>query len=160
MASRLPLVVVNGRISQLPSGDTLNAQVNEVDTFTLTNASASAVPIGTPVYISAASACQPARANASGTCELAGLVRDASIAASASGSVQTDGVLTATTTQWDSVTGQTGGLTPGSTYFLSSATAGRLTVTAPTATGEFVTRVGRALSTTDLDITLEPAIAL
>lgn len=160
MPARKPLVIIGGQVQQLPAGDTLDAATSEVDVVSLTNGSASPAPIGTVVYISAANTAQPARANASGTTEAFGFVRDTSIAASASGAIQTDGTLTATTTQWDAVTGQTGGLTSGAIYFLSATTAGRLTTTAPSASGEYVVRLGRAISTTALEISVEPPILL
>lgn len=155
-AARRPLVVISGQITQLPAGDTLDAAASEVDVVSLTNAGGSAAPIGSPVYVSAANSFQLARANAAATVGAIGLVRDASVAAGASGIVQTDGILTATTAQWDVVTAQTGGLTPGSAYFLSAATAGRLTTIAPTNTGEYVQRIGRAISTTALEISISP----
>lgn len=160
MPTRKPLVIIDGQLQQLPAGDTLDAIANEVDAVPITNASASAIAIGTPVFISAANAIQPAQANASGTTEVLGLIRTASIAAAASGVAQTDGVLTATAAQWDAITGQTGGLTPGSIYFLSAATAGRLTRTAPTAIGSYVARIGRAISSIEFEITLQPPILL
>ena len=160
MALRKPLVVVDGKPQQLQAGDTLDAVAIEVDSIVLGNAAATAQTIGTPVYISGSSAFQPARANASGTCEVAGLVRDASVANASTGSVLTDGILTASTAQWDAITGQTGGLTPGAVYFLSAAVAGKLTSTAPTSIGAYVVRVGRAFSTTDMDVTIQPSILL
>lgn len=155
-AARRPLVIIDGMIRQLPSGDSIDAPSAEVDVVILTNGAASAATFGTPIYISASSTFQPARANAGATHGVLGLVRDSSIAAAASGSIQTDGVLTGTTAQWDLITGQTGGLAPGSVYFLSSATAGRLTTTAPTNIGEYVLRIGRAISTTALEISVSP----
>lgn len=160
MALRKPLVIISGQVQQLSSSDTLDAVVSEVDIVALTNANASAAVIGTPAYVSAAGSFNLARANASGTVEVLGLVKDTSVAAAASGSIQTDGILTATTAQWDIITGGTGGLTAGSVYFLSSTTAGKLTLTAPTSSGEYVTRIGRALSTTQLDISISPPILL
>jgi hypothetical protein len=71
-----------------------------------------------------------------------------------------DGFLTATTGQWDAVTGQTGGLTPGALYYLSVATAGKLTLTATETVGEFVERVGKAVSTTRMEVTVMPRIKL
>lgn len=151
MPLKKPLVLnTDGTYEQLQSGDTLDATVSVADEVVLTNSSVSSISIGTPVYISAASACQPSRANATGTAKVIGLVSATTIAASATGTVRKDGTLTATTGQWDTVTGQTGGLTPGSTYFLSAATVGLMTTTAPT-TG-WVLPVGIALSTVDLEI--------
>lgn len=160
MAARKPLVIINGQIQQLPTADTLDAAASEVDVVTLTNANASAQVIGTPVYISAADNFQPARANASGTTDVIGFVKDTSIAASTSGSIQTNGIITATTGQWDTVTGGTGGLTAGAVYFLSASAAGQITATAPSTSSQFVSRLGRALSTTSLLINIQPPIGL
>ena len=44
------------------------------------------------------------------------------------------------------------GLTPGETYFLSASTAGQATATAPTAAGQFVQPLGRALNATTLSV--------
>jgi hypothetical protein len=156
-----PLVLgSNGRITQIQPGDTLNAPVSEVDSYSLTNASASAALICTPVCISGADAFVLARADAVGTADAFALVSAASIAAAGSGSVQTDGFFIATTAQWDAITGQTGGLTPNAAYFLSATTAGRLTTTAPTATGQFSTYIGRAVSATVLELSIDRGILL
>jgi len=160
MALRKPLVIVNGRIRQMAAGDTLDAIVSEVDVVTQTNENAGALIIGTPVYTSGSGEVDKAQANAVGTVDVLGLVRDASIATGQPGSIQTDGILTATTGQWDAVTGQTGGLTVGSIYYLSPTTAGQLTVTPPSAVGQFVARIGKAISETSLEITIEQSVEL
>lgn len=160
MALRKPLVMINGMPTQIPAADTLDATLAEVDQVSMNNGEASSITIGMPVYVSAANTVKKSQANASGTMDMLGLVRDTSIAASASGSVQTDGQLTATTAQWDAVTGGTGGLTAGTVYYVSPTTAGQLTATAPTTSGQFVVRVGKALSTTVLDISIMQPIAL
>ena len=116
--------------------------------------------IGAPVYMKANGNVDLAKADAQATADVLGLVKDASIAAAASGNVLLDGVLTATTDQWDAVAGTTGGLTPGAVYFLSAATAGLLTATAPSTAGQFVVRVGKALSATKMDLTLMAPIKL
>jgi len=160
MASYKPLVIINGRIGQLPSTDTLNAQVSENDVVSLTNGNAGTLVIGTPVYSKAAGSVDKAEANAVATTDVVGLVMDVSILTGIAGNVQTDGVLTATTGQWDAVTGQVGGLTFGSRYYLSDATAGMLTTTAPVNTGSFFEPVGIALSATQLQIDIDEAIFL
>lgn len=160
MANRKPLVMVGGLIQQLQSGDTLDAPVSEVDVVSMTNANGSSLVIGTPVYVSVAGSVNKAKADASGTSKITGLVRDTSVASGASGAVQTDGVLTATTGQWDAVTGGSGGLTAGSYYYVDPSTAGKLTATAPTTVGQYVIFAGLALSTTDLDIDTAPPILL
>ncbi len=160
MASRKPLVINNGQIQQIQSGDVLDAVISEVDLVSLTNNNAGSIVIGMPVYSADADDVDKAQANAVGTTEVIGLVQETSIATTASGFIQTDGVLSATTTEWDAVAGTTGGLTPGAIYFLSSATAGELTETAPTTAGQFVLRVGKALSTTEMEISISQPIKL
>ena len=65
------------------------------------------------------------------------------------------GPLALTTDQWDSVTGETGGLVTGDRYFISSATAGKLTNAAPARpVSAFVFAVGTALSPNILQIQL------
>jgi hypothetical protein len=151
MALRKPLVIISGQLQEIPAGDTLNASVAEIDIVQATNGEVGAIVIGTPVYVSAAGTVKKAAANAGGTRSVLGLVKDVSIAGAASGSIQTDGILTATTGQWDAVAGTTGGLVAGSIYYLS-ATAGLLTSTAPVTGGQYVCEVGIAISTTELDI--------
>lgn len=126
----------------------------------LTNANAGSIVIGTPVYISASGSVDKARTNAGSTSLAVGLVADTTIATTATGNITVAGVLTATTGQWDAVTGQTGGLTAGSRYFISAATAGALTTTAPTTAGQFVAAVGIALSTTKMKVNIDPTIEL
>ena len=152
--------MVSGQIRQLPTGDTLDAAVSEVDVVSLANGTTSAIAICTPVYISSGGSVSPAQANASATQGVIGLVKDPSIASSAQGNVQTDGGFTATTSQWDTVTGQTGGLTPGAVYFLSAASPGKLTATAPTADGQYVVPVGKAFSSTLLDVSIGTSVLL
>jgi hypothetical protein len=160
MATHKPLVLINGQIQQLQAGDTLDAQVSEVDVVSKTNDNVGAIVIGQPVYVKATGNVTLAQANASGTVEVLGLVRDASIATSATGIIQTDGILSATTAEWDVVTGGSGGLTPGSVYYLDPSTPGSLTDTAPTASGQCVVRVGKAISTTEMEISIEQPILL
>ena len=156
MAIKKPLVYneTTGLIERLQSGDS----ISEADFLTATNANAGAIVIGTPVYVSAAGAVDKSRANAIGTSRCIGLVADTSVANGASANIQANGALVATTGEWDSVTGGSGGLTAGSLYFVSEATAGLLRTTAP-ATG-FSTKVGYALSTTTLIIDPELPIQL
>ncbi len=68
------------------------------------------------------------------------------------GSVQVvgGGFLTLTTAQWDVVTGGSGGLTLGHTYYPSAGTPGEITDVAPPGVGEFVTKIGTAISTTTM----------
>ncbi len=155
MALKKPLVITAGQVQQLQAGDVLDvALTGEVDIVSLLNANAGAIVIGTPVYASAAGSVDKAQADAVGTVEVIGLVQPVSIGIAASGNIQTDGVLVATTGQWDAVTGDTGGLTAGSVYYLDPDTAGLLTTTAPSTVGDFAVRIGKGLSTTDMEISI------
>jgi len=160
MALRKPLVIVDGAIQQLQAGDSLDATVLEADVIVRENGNAGTIVIGNVVYPDDNGTVDLAQADASGTVEILGLVSSVSITSAASGSIQTDGVLTATTGQWDVVAGTTGGLTAGTVYYLDPDTAGMLTATAPTSAGDYVVRVGVALSTTEFEISIQPPIKL
>lgn len=150
MSLRKPLVLNSGQIQQLQSGDTLDAVQSGGDAVVQTNDEASPIVIGTPVYNDAVDGVKKAKADAVGTKSVIGLVRDTSIGAGSTGAIQVSGVLTATTGQWDAAFGTTGGLAFGVRYYLSAATAGLGTVTAPSTTGQYVVELGIALSTTEL----------
>lgn len=158
MATRIPLVIVNGQIEQLQAGDTLDIRAEQVQ---LTNDEATPVVIGAPVYSDANGGFKKARANAVSTSKVVGLVgQSPSIANGVAGAVTLDGIQTATTAEWDAVTGQVGGLTFNTLYYLDPATGGKLTITAPTTVGQLVVEVGRALSTTDMKINIQQSILL
>lgn len=157
MATRKPLVIVAGQIQQLQSGDTIiGIEVSQVN---LSNANAAAMKICTPAYSDAAGSVDFAKADAIGTSEVVGLAI-AEIAIAGSGLIQTDGILTATTGEWDIITGETGGLVADQVYWLDETTAGRLTITAPSADSKLVVRVGKGLSTTQILIAIQPPILL
>jgi len=155
MAIKKPLVLgSDGRPQQLQSGDSIATGSNLVQ---LT--ADSALSAGMPVVITTADHVNKARANASGTKDVIGLcAQDISI--SATGGVQPDGVLALTTGQWDAVAGTSGGLSPDTIYFLDPGTAGHITATVPSSTGQYVAEVGIALSTTELEIRVQPPILL
>lgn len=153
MTIRKPLVMNAGQIEQLQSGDTLQ----EVEQLQLT---ADAVLIaGQVLYASAADHVNKARANAAGTSLFLGLAI-AAISNGAVGGVQTEGVLTLTTGEWDAAFGTTGGLTFNTMYYMSAATAGLGTATAPSTVGQFVVPIGLAISTTELQILHQNSVKL
>lgn len=156
MAIKKPLVLTNGEIEQLQSGDTIDVQPDSYEaTFTST------VIAGEPVYIDGGSSVDQAQANASATSDVAGLAATAVTAAS-TGTVIFNGTVTLTTLEWDAVAGTTGGLTAGAKYFLSDSTAGRLVEqgSIPTVAGRFVVEVGEALDSTDLLVQIRRRIKL
>lgn len=162
MGLKTPLVLGSDGIpQQLQSGDTIAVPVTTTNIRAVTNGESSvAVVIGMPVYASAADTVKRAQANAKTTSKVIGLVYDASIAAGSNGSVATDGVVVATTAQWDAVTGGTGGLTFNTVYFLDPSNAGKLTATPPTTVGQCNAIIGVGLSTTELALQIEQPILL
>ena len=157
MATKIALALYDGEIAQLKAGDTLDITASSNQQFSATNQSTGAIFIGQPVYIAGGDTVDLALADAKATAGVIGLVLDASIASSDIGTILTDGILTST--DWTAVVGAAT-LTVGSVYFLSDVTAGTLTTTAPTTTGSFVTRVGTAISTTTLEVTISRPIGL
>lgn len=149
MAVRKPLVLNGGVIEQLQTGDTLEGATSGKDVVALTNANTGSLALGDAVYVSAASSCDKAQANAAASARVIGLVSDATVGTGASANVQTDGVLSGLT-----------GLTAGSVYFLDAANPGKLVAAAPLASGQFVVRVGTAISTTELEISISAPIRL
>lgn len=156
MALKKPLVLNGGQVEQLQSAD----YISSVDLPQLINGNAGSIVIGAPVYSSANDTVDKAKADAVGTANVIGLVADTSIAAAGTGGIQMDGVLAATTGQWDAVAGTTGGLTKDVIYYLSAATAGILTSTAPSVAGQYVLQVGIAISTTEMKIDIKQRIKL
>ncbi len=145
-----PLVLTGGEIEQLQSGDVL---LPIPSSLSLTNGSVVDLPPGVPAYIESANTFE--RATADAYPNVIGLTTEG-ITSSVNGIIQTDGVLTLSTAEWDAVTGDTGGLTPGATYYL--ATIGGLAIVA-VATG-YLTRIGIAVNDTDLDIKISRPIKL
>lgn len=161
MAIQKVLVMVGGQIQALQPGDTISVASSQYDSLSQTNGEASvAVVIGAPVYSFAAGSVKRAQANALSTARVVGLGLAASTAAAAAGFILTDGVLSASTAQWDAVAGTTGGLAFGAVYYLDAATPGKITATAPTTVGQVVTEIGTALSATDLNVNIKSPILL
>ena len=131
-----------------------------METTIFTNATAQAMPFGTPIYaVGVGDNSDLAVANDQLKAVVTGLVADLSVGAS--GAMVTEGPLTAADpNQWDIVTGRTGGLIPGAAYFLDPDYPGRLTPVAPVTSGQFVARVGVAVSDVTLDIQLEKTVKL
>jgi hypothetical protein len=149
MAVRKPLVIVAGQVQQLQAGDTIESSPVLQDR---TNNNAGTIVICTPVYADADDDVDEAQADAEATSAVIGLVFDSTILTTATGSIIMSGIHTATTGEWDAVTGDSGGLVVDDLYYLDAAAPGMLTSTAPTTTTEFVVPVGIALSATDMKL--------
>lgn len=161
MTVRQPLVLgPDGKIQQLQPGDSISTSVSTISVIQVTNGDSVALPFGTPSYISAADTVKRAVASAAATALVSGLVFDPTVAAAAAGNLADSGTIVGTTAQWDAVTGQTGGLTFNSLYFLDPVTPGKLTTTPPTTVGQCNVLVGQAFSSTALKMLLAPPILL
>ena len=162
MATRIPLVMgSSGLPERLQPSDEITVNTAATQVRTRTNGNAGNIVKGAPVYLTGvANTVDKARANAMSTSRVYGLVYDTSIAAGAGGAIATDGPVVATTTEWDAVTGQTGGLTAGSMYFLDPATAGKLTTSPTNTQGEVNVLVGEAVSTTEMALNIAKPILM
>lgn len=160
MAVKIPVVVYSGELAQLQSGDSISSPITGVIELSQTNDEVGSIVICAPVYNDAADGVKKGKADASGTSKLLGLVNATTIASAAAGMIATSGIMTATTAQWDAVAGTTGGLAFGTYYYLSAATAGLLTATAPSTAGQYVVQVGVAISTTELKLQIQQRILL
>lgn len=114
------------------------------------------VEIGTPVRMKANEHLALAQADDVTTTYVTGLAT-ANTLTTFTGTYTSDGQVTRS--DWTSIAG-TALLTPGATYFLSAATAGMITATAPSTETEFVVRVGRAINITTLDVEIDWPISL
>lgn len=153
MTARIPLVLNAGEIQQLQSGDYIQAETDLQQTADAT------LIAGQVVYSTAADHIGKAQANAGASALVIGLAR-APITNGAVGPVVCEGILTLTTAQWDAVFSTTGGLTFGTSYYLSAATAGLGTVTPPSTVGQYVVEIGVAVSTTELNVRIQKRILL
>jgi len=116
----------------------------------------STIVIGNPIYLTGVGHVNPARADAAGTTQVVGLsLTDTS--AGFTCNYITEGRIERS--DWTAIAG-VANLSAGVTYFLDPSVAGHITSTAPTAVGQYVVRVGRAVSTTTLDIEIELPILL
>ena len=120
--------------------------------------------IGSPVYVSSSFNANIVNVMASmatgSSATVQGLISDSSITYGTIGNIQVADMLTAPTASWDIITGESGGLTLGNTYYLDPANAGRLTSIAPTTTGQTIIIVGSAVNTTTLLINIQEPLLL
>lgn len=155
---RKPLVLLNGLEFQLPSSDLLDALSLGVG-FEAANTFPTNAVKATPVVMGV-NGFSPARANAIGTAFVVGLVAADSIGPSSAGMIQAEGLFSATINQWNVITGLSGGLVPGQSYYLSPNPAGRITTVPPGETGSFLVRLGRAVTPTQMILSIQPPIGL
>lgn len=126
---------------------TTDAYSVEVDTEVL---------VGSPIYLGANGHGFAAIADNATQCQVIGIALQHKTAGFAT-LYATEGKVTRY--DWTDIAGHAN-LTPGRTYYLSPSLNGQITDTAPTAQGQYVVKLGRAASATDLDIEVEPPIRL
>ena len=146
-------IVVGTNTSNISTNTTNISNLMDQILIELTNNDSVTITIGTPVY----SDFIRAKADSSTTNKVIGLAYEDTDAAS-SGRIQVTGIVTATTGEWDVVTGDSGGLTPNTLYYLSEAVSGKLKTTAPT-TG-YVSPIGIAVSSTQMKIEILNTVLL
>lgn len=128
----------------------------ESDSFELVNEELSELPAGSPCYLSGALRVRRAAADNFQTCQVIALALER-IAPDTSGRFITDGVLTLTAAEWESIVGSFG-LEPRGIYFLSTE-PGKLTREIPTS-GNFLTRIGQAINSLSLEVSINSPIGL
>ena len=108
--------------------------------------------VGEPVYTNGSGDQEPAKGDSAATSSVAGIISSFPTFSDPTAPflVQPSGVLTLTTAQWDAVAGTSGGLTPGTVYYLSQTTAGHIITTPAGTPGLVTTQLGQALSATRL----------
>ena len=156
MAILKPLVIINGQIQQLPTGDTIEGQNLTVD---LTENDATGTPKVTPVYVDSPGTYKQAKADAAATKNVLGFTT-AAVSSGGTGTIQLEGIIEAATGDWDAVTGDVGGLTAGSKYYLDPDTVGMITDNPPTTDADYVCPLGEAISTTKFRIDIDATVLL
>ena len=156
MAIKKPLVIgSNGEIEQLQAGDNILAG-STTQSFSAINENAGAISQGQVVFVSSSGSVNLANNTSEATAKAIGVVEDASIAPTASGSVLTDGAITVA--DWTAIAGAPT-LTAGSVYFLDGVD-GNITTIPPILAGSYVVRIGTAISTTTLEVSISRPIKL
>lgn len=158
---RKPLVLINRVPTQLPETDILDAFALGLAADLVNNTSLQQLEL-CPVCLSTGAGFGgfiPARANSFATAAAVGLLLQ-NTPPSVSGVVQMTGMIGASVQSWNVVANTNQGLIPGSEYWLSAAIAGRITRTPPDRPGEFLCKIGRAISAQIMFLQIEPIIGL
>ena len=159
MALRKPLVNMGGRVQELPPGDQIDI---ELDSIKLTNKdSVTIVKLSiVSLHGTEESSVKLALADTFVNGHVLGIATE-SMAVDAQGIIQTDGLISGSVSEWDARIegGSATGLTFGAIYYVSKTELGKITTVPPVAPG-VISRVGRAVSSTVLDINIDYPIVL
>jgi uncharacterized protein (DUF1501 family) len=138
-------------VAGLPAWSTSSATTSATVIIPLTNGSGGTINQGQAVYFNGVNdTVALAEANAIGTSRCIGFVYDATIANTATGNIIVQGLAPAVLSS----------ATAGTVYYLSDATAGATTVTAPSTSGHCVAPVGIAADATNLFIKIDTIVRL
>ena len=140
---------LTGKIRLLQPGEVLD---DGADTLVQTVAAGGAVAAGAPVSTTGSDEVDETDAtSATDACQYLGLSCNSG-AAGADVGVVYQGPVTLPTGTWDALTGNVGGLVPGQQYWVDPASPGDLVDSPPTPTAsvQYVIRVGHALNTTTM----------
>lgn len=159
MATFQPLVINNGEIQQLQPGDSLDPSVIAgVGQQSFVSDYNGATSKGMPVYVKSTGNVDLGQANAVTPAGVIGMADENGVAQGSPVVVTSEGYVTVP--DWSGITynsSQT--LEPGKVYYLSAANPGKITQVAPNTQGQFVVRLGRAMTTTifklDIDLTVK-----
>lgn len=151
MADRKPIVLIDGKLSQLPPGDTLAGMVTEVDIVEMV--AKEALSAGAVVACSAGNEVERALNSDAAKAEAIGVAMTAA-ALDAPVKVQSEGYFELA--DWTNIAGSAQ-LAAAADYYLDAA-AGKITSVPPTA-GHLV-RIGRAVKPTVLQLRIDSPIRL
>jgi len=142
------------RLSPGPFAPSSNGAPNPAEQFTVTNNSGVPILAGSPVTALGVRG----DASAGATAPVVGLAI-ATTAPTMPTPLQSVGAMVLTTAQWDAVTGQVGGLTPGALYTLATS-PGEISTSPPTIPGQSVVAVGTARDADTLIVLLTLPVLL
>ncbi|MBW2562199.1 MAG: hypothetical protein JRE40_15275 [Deltaproteobacteria bacterium] len=158
MTIRAPLVIINGRIQELPIGDSIAGAGAGSGTGIEAQAATTGedVVVSEILYLDGSGFANRAQANAIGTSHIIGIC---TLGATSGNTCEflTEGVVSIS--DWTECIGSVS-LTPGTLYFLDPSNAGQMVTVAPTTIGQTVVIVGRAVSAQILDLTVTQPILL
>lgn len=156
-----PLALQNGAIAELPPGSLLEC-LCQGEGVELENRTPFTIPYLSPVivgYGAGAGGMVLAQANSAALCLCVAIVTKDCLPGRTA-VAQFAGILEGTAPHWESIAQSPSGLLAGRSYWLSSTTAGKITDSPPTAQGEYLVEIGRALSPTRLFLSPQFPIGL
>lgn len=135
-------------------GSATNRSYQNGDTFTMTK--------GTPVYLTGGTIVRAARGTLGERRVIALFNGDMALPPDGAGLFCVEGSMEATVSEWQAITGEAGGLVPGSRYFLDFEDVGKLyrSPVMPVSGTDtlYVVAVGYSISTTEMKLEVQPSV--